>query len=69
VHLLSGSIDGKPPWLKQVAEGDEAGLYLPNQAPWIVHADFATLVGGIRALGSAIEAVSALAAPTERASR
>ena len=50
VHLLSGSIDGKPPWLKQVAEGEEAGLYLPNQAPWIVHADFATLVGGIRAL-------------------
>ena len=50
VHLLSGSNDGKPPWLKQVAEGEEAGLYLPNQAPWIVHADFATLVGGIRAL-------------------
>jgi uncharacterized protein (DUF2236 family) len=50
VHLLSGSSDGKPPWLRQVAEGEEAGLYLPNQAPWIVHADFATLVGGIRAL-------------------
>ena len=50
VHLLSGSSDGKPPWLKQVAEGEEVGLYLPNQAPWIVHADFATLVGGIRAL-------------------
>jgi uncharacterized protein (DUF2236 family) len=50
VHLLSGSSDGKPPWLKQVTEGEEAGLYLPNQAPWIVHADFATLVGGIRAL-------------------
>jgi uncharacterized protein (DUF2236 family) len=50
VHLLSGSSDGKPPWLKQVADGEEAGLYLPNQAPWIVHADFATLVGGIRAL-------------------
>ena len=50
VHLLSGSSDGKPPWLKQVAEGEEAGLFLPNQAPWIVHADFATLVGGIRAL-------------------
>jgi uncharacterized protein (DUF2236 family) len=50
VRLLSGSNDGKPPWLKQVADGDEVGLYLPNQAPWIVHADFATLVGGIRAL-------------------
>ena len=50
VRLLSGSNDGKPPWLAQVADGDEPGLYLPNQAPWIVHADFATLVGGIRAL-------------------
>ena len=50
VRLLSGSKDGKPPWLKQVADGEEVGLYLPNQAPWIVHADFATLVGGIRAL-------------------
>jgi uncharacterized protein (DUF2236 family) len=50
VRLLSGSNDGKPPWLAAVAEGDEPGLYLPNQAPWIVHADFATLVGGIRAL-------------------
>ena len=50
VRLLSGSNDGKPPWLKQVADGEEVGLYLPNQAPWIVHADFATLVGGIRAL-------------------
>ena len=50
VRLLSGSEDGKPPWIGAVAEGDEAGLYLPNQAPWIVHADFATLVGGVRAL-------------------
>lgn len=50
VRLLSGSNDGKPPWLAQVADSDEPGLYLPNQAPWIVHADFATLVGGIRAL-------------------
>ena len=50
VRLLSGSETGKPPWIGQVAEGDEPGLYLPNQAPWIVHADFATLVGGVRAL-------------------
>lgn len=50
VRLLSGSETGKPPWLGAVAEGDQAGLYLPNQAPWIVHADFATLVGGVRAL-------------------
>ena len=50
VKLLSGSDNGKPPWLEVVAEGDQPGLYLPTDAPWIVHRDFATLVGGIRAL-------------------
>ncbi|MEY3846879.1 MAG: hypothetical protein RJA66_1146 [Actinomycetota bacterium] len=39
-----------PPWLEVIAEGDEGGLFLPTDAPWIVHADFGTLVGGIRAL-------------------
>jgi uncharacterized protein (DUF2236 family) len=49
-RLLTGDPQGIPPWLEIVAKGDEPGLYLPNQAPWIVHADFATLVGGVRAL-------------------
>ena len=49
-RLLTGDPQGVPPWLAIVAKGDEPGLYLPNQAPWIVHADFATLVGGVRAL-------------------
>lgn len=49
-RLLSGDPDGVPPWLKVVAEGDEAGLFIPTDAPWVVHADFGTLVGGIRAL-------------------
>lgn len=48
--LLSGAQDGIPPWLPVVAEGDEPGYFLPTDAPWIVHADFSTLVGGIRAL-------------------
>ena len=48
--LLSGAQDGIPPWLPVVAEGDEPGYFLPTDAPWIVHADFATLVGGVRAL-------------------
>lgn len=39
-----------PPWLEVIAAGDEPGLYMPTDAPWIVHADFGTLVGGIRAL-------------------
>lgn len=49
-RLLSGAPDGIPPWLEVVAAGDEPGLFLPSDAPWIVHGDFATLVGGIRAL-------------------
>lgn len=48
--FLSGDPEGIPPWLPIVAKGNEPGLYLPSDAPWIVHADFGTLVGGIRAL-------------------
>jgi uncharacterized protein (DUF2236 family) len=48
--LLSGDPNGVPPWLEVVAEGDEAGYFVPTDAPWVVHADFGTLVGGIRAL-------------------
>jgi len=49
-RLLSGDPNGVPPWLEVVAEGEEAGFFLPTDAPWVVHADFGTLVGGIRAL-------------------
>ena len=49
-RLLSGAPDGIPPWLDAVAAGEDSGLFLPSDAPWIVHRDFATLVGGIRAL-------------------
>jgi uncharacterized protein (DUF2236 family) len=48
--LLSGDPKGVPPWLEVVAAGEEEGYFLPNDAPWVVHADFGTLVGGIRAL-------------------
>lgn len=48
--LLSGAQDGMPPWLDAVAGGEDAGLFLPTDAPWVVHRDFSTLVGGIRAL-------------------
>ncbi|CAB4635009.1 unannotated protein [freshwater metagenome] len=48
--LLSGDPNGIPPWLPIVAEGEEPGYFLPTDAPWVVHADFGTLVGGIRAL-------------------
>jgi len=49
-RIITDSADGMPPWLEQVAEGDDAGLYAPTDAPWIVHGDLATLIGGIRAL-------------------
>jgi uncharacterized protein (DUF2236 family) len=48
--LLTGDPDGIPPWLDVVAAGEGPGLYLPTDAPWVAHADLATLVGGIRAL-------------------
>ena len=49
-RLLSGDPGGTPPWLEVVARGDEPGLYVPTDAPWVIHRDFGTLVGGIRAL-------------------
>ena len=49
-RLLTGDPDGVPPWLELVAAGNGTGLYLPTDAPWVVHADLATLVGGVRAL-------------------
>lgn len=49
-RLLTGDPDGVPPWLDLVAEGDGTGFYLPDDAPWVIHADLATLVGGVRAL-------------------
>ena len=48
--LLTGDPDGIPPWLDVVAAGEGPGLYLPTDAPWVAHADLATLVGGVRAL-------------------
>ncbi len=49
-RLLSGAQDGVPPWLEVIGAGDDRGLFTPDDAPWVVHADFGTLVGGIRAL-------------------
>jgi uncharacterized protein (DUF2236 family) len=49
-RLLSGAPDGTPPWLDIIARGDDVGLYVPTDAPWVIHRDFGTLVGGIRAL-------------------
>jgi uncharacterized protein (DUF2236 family) len=48
--IITNSPDGQPPWLTEVASGDDGGLFLPSDAPWVVHGDLATLIGGIRAL-------------------
>ncbi|MFM1865310.1 MAG: hypothetical protein RL677_1090 [Actinomycetota bacterium] len=48
--IITNSPDGTPPWLKEVGQGEDAGLFLPSDAPWVVHGDLATLIGGIRAL-------------------
>lgn len=48
--IITNSPDGQPPWLADVASGDDGGLFLPSDAPWVVHGDLATLIGGIRAL-------------------
>jgi uncharacterized protein (DUF2236 family) len=48
--LLSNEPSGTPPWLDTIAKGETGGLYTPTDAPWVVHRDFGTLVGGVRAL-------------------
>ncbi|MDX1679669.1 MAG: oxygenase MpaB family protein [Akkermansiaceae bacterium] len=49
-RLLSNSEDGMPPWVDEIDTEEGAGYYLPHEAPWVVHANLGTLVGGIRAL-------------------
>ena len=48
--LLCGDPSGDPPWLGAVAAGNGPGFFTPEDAPWLVHGDMATLVGGVRAL-------------------
>lgn len=49
-RLLSGDPNGIPPWLEIMKTGSRPGFFVPGDAPWVVHADFGTFVGGIRAL-------------------
>lgn len=48
--LLSGADNGVPEWTPLVEAGEDSGLFKPTDAAWIVHADVATMIGGIRAL-------------------
>ena len=47
---VSGDPTGAPEWSKQMAIGNDVGLFGPDSAVWQVHGCIATLVGGIRAL-------------------
>lgn len=47
---VSGDPSGAPEWSKQMAIGNDIGLFGPDSAVWQVHGCIATLIGGIRAL-------------------
>ena len=49
-RVVSGEPDGRPDWVAALEAGDDAGLFGPGSAPWVVHGSLTTLVGGIRAL-------------------
>jgi len=48
--LLTGHRDGAAPWVRRLGEPGDAGWFGPGSTIWAVHADAATLVGGVRAL-------------------
>ncbi len=48
--LLTGHPDGAAPWVRALGDPGDAGWFGPGSTIWSVHADAATLVGGVRAL-------------------
>ena len=50
LQTLSGTDDGRPPWVDELEQGDDAGYFGPGSAAWAVHGGMATMVAGIRAL-------------------
>jgi uncharacterized protein (DUF2236 family) len=49
-QILTGSPDGVPPWVTELADGDDAGYFGPGSAVWAVHGGIPVLVAGMRAL-------------------
>nr|WP_058623629.1 oxygenase MpaB family protein [Microbacterium testaceum] len=47
---LAGDPTGMAPYVRAIAEGDDAGYFVENGPAWTVHAGTGTLVAGIRAL-------------------
>jgi uncharacterized protein (DUF2236 family) len=50
LQTLSGTDDGRPPWVDELEQGDDEGYFGPGSAAWAVHGGMATMVAGIRAL-------------------
>lgn len=50
LQTLSGTDDGSPQWVRELAHGSDAGFFGPGSASWAVHGGMATMVAGIRAL-------------------
>lgn len=49
-RIVSGDPEGQPPWVRELAEGNDLGYFGPGSAPWAVHGSLPTIVGGVRAL-------------------
>lgn len=49
-RMVSGDPSGAPPWVRDMADGEDEGYFGPDSAAWAVHGSLPTLVGGIRAL-------------------
>lgn len=47
---LSGAPDGTPPWVRALADGEDAGYFADDGPVWTVHAGTGSFVAGIRAL-------------------
>ncbi|MDF2574004.1 MAG: hypothetical protein K0S05_916 [Agromyces sp.] len=50
LQTLSGTDDGRPTWVDELAQGVDAGYFGPGSAAWAVHGGMGTMVAGIRAL-------------------
>ena len=49
-RIVSGDPTGAPPWVQELAHGEDAGYFGEGSAAWAVHGSLPTLVGGVRAL-------------------
>jgi uncharacterized protein (DUF2236 family) len=48
--MLTGNDEGVPPWVVDLATGEDQGYFGPGSAVWMVHGGLPVLVAGMRAL-------------------